>query len=239
MIDRYHYWARPLSLRRMMDQLLANAYVLPQSAEAMQPAAHTLNAYEEGDHLILEAHLPGFQPEDVNLTVEQGILTIRAQARAEEERKERSYVLREHRANRFVRSVRLPDAVDVDAATATYQHGVLKLTFPKAEPARPRRVSIATCGQEALGSAPSGQPDAMPSGSSAASSSEPDAANPTHAGGTASGEAHQEAAPAAMQATKRPKTRPSGEKASRRKAADSNGTGRKGTAKKEAVGAGA
>ena len=250
MIERYHYWARPLSLRRMMDELFANAYVMPRSAEVPQSSGHTLNAYEEGDHLVLEAHLPGFKPEDINLAVEQGILTIRAQARADEERKERSYVVREHRANSFVRSLRLPETVDVDAATATYGHGVLRLTFPNTAPARPRRVPIAVSDQGALGSTPSEQPRVVTSESSlepsiaATTPSDGAASKGTSSNGTATGEAPEPTAPAVTSAAQLPKSAPSGSRAPRRKMRDvktaaEKGSGRKATAKKEPAGAGA
>ncbi len=157
MIDRYDFWTRPWGLRRMMDQFFEDALVRP-GEPSNGASTHTMNVYEEGENLVVEAHLPGIKPEDVDASVEQGILTIRGETKADEERQARNYFVREHRTGSFQRSLRLPDSVDVDAAQATFQQGVLRLTFPRAEAARPRRVPITASGQAAFGPAPSAEP---------------------------------------------------------------------------------
>ena len=86
-------------------------------------------------------------------------MTIRGQTRAEDERKDRSYVIREHRTGSFARSLRLPNWVDVDGAQATLKHGELQITFPKAASAAPQRVPVAAGGQASIGAVPS---DAAP-----------------------------------------------------------------------------
>ena len=246
MIDRYDYWTRPLSLRRMMDRLFEDAFVLPagrQSADAGDHAAgsHTMNVYEEGDNLVFEAHLPGYKPDDIDISVEQGILTIRCQSKAEDEKKERNYFVRQHRTSSFVRSLRLPDSVDVDAARATFEHGVLSLAFPKVEPARPRRVPIAMAGQASLGSAPDAQPVAEATASSSYASADAPAPSAGQAGHTPAphnGEATSDGRTSPRRAaSKAAKAGSTGGKASRGKAAAGKGSGRKSA--KEAVGAGA
>src|SRR5918994_777759 len=141
-----------LGLRQVMDRLLEDAVVTPrgmlnQAATLTGPA---LNAYEEGDHLVVEAQLPGWGPEDIDVTLEQGVLTIRGDAPAEQERRGRTYLIREHRAGRFARSVRLPETVDEDAVRADYEHGVLRLTLPKAARAKARRIEIGGGRQPAI-----------------------------------------------------------------------------------------
>jgi len=71
--------------------------------------------------------------------VEQGVLTISGQTVAEEERKERNYFMREHRAGRFSRSLRLPATYNTENCTASFEHGVLRLVSPKSE--RPSRAA--------------------------------------------------------------------------------------------------
>ena len=143
MLDRYDPFFRPLSLRQMMDRLLEDAFVSPGGlADQFGGGGPPLNAFEEGDHLVVEAQLPGIKPEDIDVTVEQGVLTIRGETKAEEERKERNYLIREHRAGRFSRSLRLPATYDPDACQADFEHGVLRLSFPKSEAAKPRRIQI-------------------------------------------------------------------------------------------------
>ena len=94
--------------------------------------------------------MPGLKPEDLDINVEQGVLTISGQTTAEEERTERNYLIREHRTGRFSRSLRLPATYDPDACQASFEHGVLRLSFPKSEAAKPRRIQIGGGSQAAM-----------------------------------------------------------------------------------------
>jgi HSP20 family protein len=123
-----------------MDRLLEDAFVMPrQGGDGSSPA---MDVYEEGDSLVVEAHVPGMKPEELDINVEQGVLTISGQTRTGEERKERNYLVREQRAGRFSRSLRLPASYDAEACRADFEHGVLRLVFPKSEAAKPRRIQI-------------------------------------------------------------------------------------------------
>ena len=149
MIDRYDPFGRGMGLRQMMDRLLEDAFVMPrQGGEGSGPA---LDAYEEGDTLVVEAHVSGFKPDDLDINVEQGVLTISGQTKAEQERKERNYLIREQR--RAVQSQPAPAATyDADACTARCEDGVLRVVFPKSEAAKPRRIQIGGSGQQAMAS---------------------------------------------------------------------------------------
>ncbi len=153
MIERYEPARQMMSLRQMMDRLLEDAFIVPRGGQMPTQESASLNVYEEGDNLIVDVQMPGVRPEDVEITVEGGTLTIRGQTKAEQERKERNYLVREHREGTFVRSLRLPDTVDLDRAQATFDNGILRLTFPKSAQAKPRRIAITAGGQKA----PSGQ----------------------------------------------------------------------------------
>jgi HSP20 family protein len=155
MIDR-HDPSRALGLRQVMDRLLEDAFVSPRGLtnQAGNVAGPALNIYEEGEHFVVETQLPGWKPEDINVTLEQGLLTIQGETQAEEERQGRNYLVREHRTGRFSRSLRLPETVDEDAVQATYEHGVLRLTLPKAERAKSRRIQIGGSSQPAITSGP-------------------------------------------------------------------------------------
>ena len=149
MIDRYSPFGRSTSLRQMMDRLLEDAFVMPrEGGEAWGGPA--MDVYEEGDNLVVEAHLPGIKPEDLDVNVERGVLTISGKTEAEQERKDRNYLLREKRSGRFSRSIQLPAKYRTEECRANFEHGVLKLTFPKAEEAKPRRIQIGTGGQRTL-----------------------------------------------------------------------------------------
>jgi HSP20 family protein len=142
MIDRNESFGRAMGLRQVMDRLLEDAFVMPRGGEGQTWNGPALNVFEEGENLTVEAQLPGIKPEDLDINVEQGVLTISGQTKAEEERKERNYFVREHRVGRFSRSLRLPATYNADACSASFEHGVLRLVFPKSEAAKPRRIQI-------------------------------------------------------------------------------------------------
>ena len=150
MIDRHGAFGQGLGLRQVMDRLLEDAVLMPRGGDGQGWGGPALDAYEEGDTLVVEARLPGMTPEDLDINVEQGVLTISGQTTAEEERKERNYLIREHRTGRFTRSLRLPATYDADACQANYEHGVLRLVFPTSEAAKPRRIQIGGGSQPAM-----------------------------------------------------------------------------------------
>jgi HSP20 family protein len=148
MIQRYDPTTPMTSLRQIMDRLLEDAFVMPRDSQGNGGGNAPLNVYEEGDKLIVEAHMPGVKPEDIDISIERGTLTIRGEIKEEEERKERNYLVREARRGNFVRSVHLPDSVDPGAAQASFENGVLRLEFPRSEQAKPRRIALGSDGRQ-------------------------------------------------------------------------------------------
>ena len=150
MIDRYGSPGRGMSLRQLMDRMLEDAFVMPREGGGEGWGGPAMDVYEEGDNLVVEAHLPGMKPEDLDINVQQGVLTISGRTELEQERKDRNYLLREQRSGRFSRSLQLPATYRTEECRADYEHGVLRLTFPKAEEAKPRRIQIGSGGQRSL-----------------------------------------------------------------------------------------
>ena len=100
---------------------------------------------EEGDEKVtVSASLPGLSPEDIEVTTEDGVLTIKAESQTENEASEGNYVIRERRNGSLHRSLRLSSAVDADNAEASYEHGVLTVSLPKHEASKPRRLEVKT-----------------------------------------------------------------------------------------------
>lgn len=112
---------------------------------------------EDADHIYVEADLPGFRKEDINLSLEQGVLSISAERReevtmpsrpgqqgqqAKEGQKEGDYLLRERRIERFNRSFTLPSNVNEQSVQAKLENGVLKITIDKREEAKPKRIQV-------------------------------------------------------------------------------------------------
>ena len=101
-----------------------------------------LDVAEKDDTYIVQASLPGVDPEAIDITLEDDVLTIEAEMVASHELTHDDYHIRERRLGQFSRSLRFPMAVDADAVEASYQHGVLTLTIPKVDEARARKITI-------------------------------------------------------------------------------------------------
>ena len=154
-----------LSLRQAMDRLFEDSFVRPFSVgfTGESTASLPLDITSSPDALVVEAALPGIQPDDVEITVEDGTLTIRAESRSERQATDGDMLINEIRRGSFSRAVALPTGLEPDRATATFEHGVLHLTIPKAETVKPRQIRISPTidGQSSNGSgAPSDATDA-------------------------------------------------------------------------------
>ena len=123
-----------------------------------------MDAYRRGDRFVIEFDLPGVDPASIELTVEQNVLTVRAERRFEP-READEVIVAERPQGTYARQVFLGDALDSERVEANCRHGVLTLTIPVAETAKPRRVQIGG-GQDAQTIEPmtAGGPEAIPAG---------------------------------------------------------------------------
>jgi len=103
-------------------------------------AAYPVDIHEDENHLYVEAELPGFRKDEIDITLENGVLTI-AGERKVENRQGPSH-LNERRYTRVQRSFNLPDTVDEENVNATLEDGVLKLTLNKKEEVKPRKIQL-------------------------------------------------------------------------------------------------
>lgn len=110
------------------------------NTNATLPAFRT-DIRDMGDKFLLEAELPGFRKEDIQLDLTDSILTIKAEHSADSQEKEGSYVRRERRYGSFTRTFDVT-GIDEHAITAGYENGILTLTLPKQVPAQPERRQI-------------------------------------------------------------------------------------------------
>ncbi len=97
---------------------------------------------ETPDMIELTAALPGVRPEDLDIQVQDDVVTIKGEVREEHEEKDVNWLRRERRYGSFYRSFTLPAPVDADKATASYEHGVLRVRLPKSEAARPKTIKV-------------------------------------------------------------------------------------------------
>jgi HSP20 family protein len=131
-----------MSLRSAMDRLFEDSFVRPFGGSYDQVGTLPLDVTSTKDALIVEAAMPGIKPEDVEITVENGTLTIRGENREERKEGEGENLVREIRRSSVYRSVTLPSGLEADKATASFEHGMLKLSIPKAEQVKPRQIRI-------------------------------------------------------------------------------------------------
>ena len=137
-----------LSLRQAMDRLFEDSFVRPRGSWGMlaEGAPMPLDVSTTNDSLVIEAALPGVRPDDVDITVENGTLTIRAATASERKEGEGEYLVQEIRRGEVTRSVSLPSGLEPDKAEASFEHGVLTLRIPKAEEVKPRQIRITAGG---------------------------------------------------------------------------------------------
>ena len=133
-----------LSLRREMDRLFDDFFRSPMPGTRLAGPAMAWPSLEvkEGDgELRITAELPGMNEKDVELVVQDGMLTLRGEKKSENEDKDRGWSERYY--GRFERRIALPDGVDEDACKASFRDGVLTITMPRSEEAvRGRRIPI-------------------------------------------------------------------------------------------------
>ncbi|MGQ9615488.1 MAG: Hsp20/alpha crystallin family protein [Spirochaetota bacterium] len=97
---------------------------------------------EEDNAYLLEVELPGLTEKDINLKVENGILTISSKKENESEEKRKGYIRKERRYYSFCRSFALPDHVNIDGISATFRNGLLEVNIPKSEAAKPKLIEV-------------------------------------------------------------------------------------------------
>ncbi|MFQ5688642.1 MAG: Hsp20/alpha crystallin family protein [Gemmatimonadota bacterium] len=114
----------------------------PLGWSAWTPVA---DLYETDDGFALELEVPGFEKDEVEITVERGILTVSGERSADEESEEkgRTYHVRERSYERFTRAFSLPRSVNADAVKAELRSGVLHVWLPKLAEAKPRKIEVA------------------------------------------------------------------------------------------------
>lgn len=132
-----------VTLRQAMGRLFEDSFV-PMTRVRGEARGATLylpvDAYETEDEVVVMASLPGLKPEDVEITFEDGSLTIRGEINLPAE--DVNYVIHERAHGPFARTLNFNVPVDADKIEATFENGVLTLTVPKSEAVRPKTIKV-------------------------------------------------------------------------------------------------
>ena len=145
---RTHYPFRQAALwPKAANRFFTDDFFRPFNAALIQTVnrwqALAIDVSEDEANLKIEASLPGINPDEVEISVHDGVLTIKSEGEGQDEGEADSkYYLRERHYGSFQRAIRLPVEVDADQAEAIFENGVLHLTLPKAEEAKPKRIAV-------------------------------------------------------------------------------------------------
>ncbi len=124
---------------RQVDRLFNEALQAFNTGD--QPWAPASNAWEDENGFYVQLALPGWEPKDISLEVNNQVFTVRGQRNVELQNTQKFH-LREITDGQFTRLFRLPSFIEHDKASATHKHGLLTITFPKREEAKCRRIMI-------------------------------------------------------------------------------------------------
>jgi len=131
-----------MTLRNAMDHLFDSAYVGPNLTLAATNMGVSVDVIENPDEFVVKAELPGVKPEDMEITYNNNLLTIKGEFKEEKDVEENRFHVRERRSGVFTRSFSLPSNIKADAIQASYDQGILTLSLPKAEEAKPKRIAV-------------------------------------------------------------------------------------------------
>ena len=145
MIQRWDPFSDLRQMQDTMDRMWRRVGTAARSSEDgpdMEAWAVPLDVTRKGDCTVIRASMPGVSPEDIQVSIEDNVLTIKGQTVREFQEDEESFLMRERRTGSFHRALRLPDSVDPDKVEPRYEHGVLTITVPKAEAKRARQLQV-------------------------------------------------------------------------------------------------
>jgi HSP20 family protein len=149
-IVRWNPWTDLVDLHNQVDQLFQSMSGdgERQNGGVSEYMNLPVDIRQTETEFLIEASVPGFTPEQVELTFDDGVLTIRGQHTQEREQKDGQYVRRERRQASVYRQVGLPAEVRADEIRASFENGVLRVTVPRAQKAQPKRIPV-TAGDSA------------------------------------------------------------------------------------------
>jgi HSP20 family protein len=139
------------SLQNEVNRLFGTVFDAPAGGNGgtLRRWMPAMDLVETDDHFVLRADLPGLSEADVNIEVEDSVLTVSGERRSEHESTKEGYHRVERAFGAFSRSLTLPEGVDAEAVSASFDRGVLEVRIPKPEQRKPRRISIGVGGDAA------------------------------------------------------------------------------------------
>ncbi|HZB96997.1 MAG TPA: Hsp20/alpha crystallin family protein [Candidatus Sulfotelmatobacter sp.] len=133
-----------MNLHSEMDRVFNELFPAPDAGRARdgRTTALPIDIHSNEKELIVEASVPGYEPDEVNVTFDNGVLTIEAERKKEARQEERNWVRQERFVGRLYRQVQLGEGVNFDQAQATFKNGVLTITAPLAARPEAKRIPV-------------------------------------------------------------------------------------------------
>ena len=141
-LNKFEPFRSTLSLQDQVNRLLNEAFDRSSEEGGLTPWAPAVDIYENEHELVVKADLPDIKPEELDIRVENNILTIRGERKFEKKVEEQNYLRVERTYGSFSRSFSLANTVNSEAIKAEYKDGVLTLTVPKREEAKPKQIKV-------------------------------------------------------------------------------------------------
>ncbi|HWW21151.1 MAG TPA: Hsp20/alpha crystallin family protein [Steroidobacteraceae bacterium] len=141
---RYEPWGVVARLQRHFDQAFADIDGSASNGESHAAWIPSVDIHQESDKFVVRADLPGVEPKDIDVTAENGVLTVSGERKFERSEQQKGTSRLERVEGRFVRRFTLPENVQTDHIRARHANGVLELTIPKAAAPEPKKISVET-----------------------------------------------------------------------------------------------
>jgi len=146
-IARYDPWTLLQRFQEDVNRLLGDGRIAPglegdESSVVTSRWVPAVDIREERDRFVLQADIPGVDPKEIEVTMDNGVLTIKGERRLEESREENGFKRIERAYGTFYRRFSLPDTADAERISASGRNGVLEVVIPKQERVQPRRIAV-------------------------------------------------------------------------------------------------
>jgi HSP20 family protein len=140
---RYEPWSVVNRLHQSLDHFFNEALSAPEASSSPSVTwVPRVDVHEEKDRFVVLADVPGVDPKDIDITAENGVLTVRGERRSEKRQTDNGYERVERVSGTFLRRFTLPEGANTESIKAKQTNGVLEVTIPKTPAVQPRRISI-------------------------------------------------------------------------------------------------
>ncbi len=139
---RYEPWSMMEQLRKEMDRMYDQRGATENGSAVTSDWSPSVDVKEEAKRFVIKADIPGVDPKDIDVHMENGMLTIKGERKAEHEENREGYKRIERSYGSFYRRFTMPDTADAEKINATSKNGVLEITIPKQEKTQPRKISV-------------------------------------------------------------------------------------------------